>query len=153
MKTDFNYRKTLENAFAPERAHNDDMGFDLRTPEPFTLFSQQIKTIDLGVSIQFNDLSYLEHPKHEWLMVGSFLKGKSGLASRGLIVLGGVVDGGYTGPIKAVLFNAHSAQISFSRGDKICQLVPILTVRGSAVEVTEVEKRDRGSSGFGSTGR
>ena len=138
--------KLDDGAFMPERAHESDAGYDIRTPEDFTLEKSPYTgvnyvTIDTGV--------HVEIPKG---YVG-LLKSKSGLNVRDDIIGEGVIDAGYTGSIKVKLYNLGDKTKEFKRGDKIIQLVivPIITPELEVVE--ELEDTDRGDNGFGSTGR
>ena len=79
-------------AFMPERAHELDARYDLRTPETFFIEPGACATIDTGV--------HIEIPKG---YVG-FLKSKSGLNVKYGITGEGVIDSGYTGSIKAKLY-------------------------------------------------
>ena len=132
-----------EGAFAPEKAHEDDAGYDIRTPFGFLLDKKA--TIDTGVHV-------LIPPGY----VG-MLKAKSGLNVNFDIVGEGVVDAGYTGSIKVKLYDLdytdQKSAYYFERGDKIIQLVIMPIPRTSMKQVKRFEKTDRGNNGFGSTGR
>jgi dUTP pyrophosphatase len=133
--------KLDKGAYMPERAHELDAGFDLRTPTREVLHPHSSIVIDTGVHVE--------------LPVGSvgMLKSKSGLNVHHNITGEGVLDCGYTGSIVAKLYNHGNAPYVFQRGDKIIQLVimPILAPELELVE--ELEETERGSSGFGSSGR
>lgn len=130
-----------EVAFAPERAHSTDAGADLRTPVAFSVPPYGSAVVDTGVHIE------LPHGT-----VG-MLKSKSGLNVRRSIVTEGVIDEGYTGSIVCKLYNHSGERVAFQRGDKIAQLV-VLPVRYVDFErVDELGETERGSNGFGSTGR
>ena len=81
---------------------------------------------------------------------------RSGLAAKhGVTVLNapGTIDADYRGEIKVILINHGAEDFAIRRGDRIAQMVvaPV-----SAVEFSERETLDateRGSAGFGSTGR
>lgn len=127
-------------AFPPERAHATDAGLDLKTPESFWLFANSYKVIDTGV--------HVELPPGTVGLITS----KSGLMARG-VTCRGTIDEGYTGSIRAVLFNHGNEGIPFEAGQKVCQLV-ILPVTIPEVEfVDELEETERGENGFGSTGK
>lgn len=84
------------------------------------------------------------------------LKSKSGLNVNNGIVSEGVIDSGYTGSIVVKLYNHGGYDYKVKAGDKISQLVilPILTPELEPVDsVEEFGKSERGSDGFGSTGR
>ena len=86
------------------------------------------------------------------------IRPKSGLALKlGLTVLNtpGTVDQGYNGEIKVILFNASQEPIVVSKGMKIAQAVICPVVSGkwvNFINVNEIGNKDRGESGFGSTG-
>jgi dUTP pyrophosphatase len=81
---------------------------------------------------------------------------RSGLAAKhGITVLNspGTIDADYRGEVKVILINHGSEPFEIRRGDRIAQMVvaPV-----SAVGFTEretLDETDRGSEGFGSTGR
>jgi dUTP pyrophosphatase len=86
------------------------------------------------------------------------IRPKSGLAlNQGLTVLNtpGTVDEGYTGEIKVIVFNTNNHSYTIPVGMKIAQAVLSPVASGkfvNIVEVDDVEKKDRGNNGFGSTG-
>jgi dUTP pyrophosphatase len=81
------------------------------------------------------------------------LKPRSGLAARhGLDVLAGVIDSDYTGEIKVSLINHGEDQVEIKKGDRIAQII-IQKYKSDWMEVSEFDDTDRGSGGFGSTGK
>lgn len=80
---------------------------------------------------------------------------RSGLAhNHGIDVLAGVVDSGYRGEIKVILYNTdkdHDFQIR--QGDKIAQMIIERHYNFELVEVEDLSPTPRGEGGFGSTGR
>ena len=130
-----------ENAYMPKRAYDTDAGYDLRTPYRFVLKQHESITVDTGVHIDI-PVGY-----------AGFLKAKSGLNVKHDITGTGVVDASYTGSIKAKLYNhGHVAHV-FNKGDKIIQIV-ILPVYTPDLELVDhLDPTERGSNGFGSTGR
>ena len=133
--------KLDKDAFMPERAHKQDAGYDLRTPLRFVLHPHSSATIDTGVHVQIPE-GYV-----------GFLKAKSGLNVEHDITGTGVIDSGYTGSIRVKLYNNGDIPHVFEVGDKLIQLVilPILTPELELVN--DLEETERGSDGFGSTGR
>ncbi len=134
-------RVKLRNGYMPTRAHADDAGLDLYSPETVTIPPRSAVTIDTGVCIEL--------PKNTVGMV----KSKSGLNVKHGIQSEGVIDVGYTGSIRVKLYNHSGQGYQVNRGDKISQLVilPILTPDIELVD--ELGETERGSGGFGSTGR
>ena len=78
---------------------------------------------------------------------------KSGLMANEGITCRGTIDAGYTGSIKAVLFNHSQKDYIVEKGQKITQLViqPIITPEPELVD--SLDDTERGEGGFGSTGK
>lgn len=131
-----------KGAYIPTKAHKDDAGFDLRTPVDVLVPARGSATIDTGV--------HIELPKK----TTGFLKSKSGLNMKYGIVSEGVIDVGYTGSIRANLYNHSDTEYMFLKGDKITQLVILPIVSPKKLKVVgKLKERDRGNNGFGSSGR
>lgn len=129
------------NAYMPEKAHNVDAGFDLRTPIDITVEGGNHAIIDTGVHIEIPE-GYV-----------GMLKSKSGLNVKYNLVGEGVIDAGYTGSIRVKLYNHGRESYKFRKGDKITQIV-ILPIPDVELELTNSFKEtERGDNGFGSTGK
>ena len=101
-----------DGAYLPEKAHEPDAGYDLRTHIPVKIPAGGSATIDTGIHIAIPE--------------GFFgkLESKSGLNVKHHIVsLGGVIDAGYTGSIVVKLYNLGKQDYIFQKGDKIVQMI------------------------------
>lgn len=81
---------------------------------------------------------------------------RSGLALKhGITCLNtpGTIDADYRGEIKVILANLGTEAFEVRRGERIAQLVPAAVTAAAMVEVDALDETDRGSGGFGSTGR
>ena len=81
---------------------------------------------------------------------------RSGLALRhGITCLNtpGTIDSDYRGEVKIILANLGQEAFHVVRGERIAQLVPAPVFRASFVEEAALGETERGSGGFGSTGR
>ena len=81
---------------------------------------------------------------------------RSGLAAKhGVTVLNspGTIDADYRGEIGVLLINHGAAPFTIRRGERIAQMVIASVVRAELVPVISLSATDRGSGGFGSTGR
>jgi dUTP pyrophosphatase len=81
---------------------------------------------------------------------------RSGLAAKhGVTVLNspGTVDADYRGEISVILINHGEAPFTIRRGERIAQMVIAAVVRAELVPTTALSETERGSGGFGSTGR
>ena len=132
-----------EGAYVPESAHEEDAGYDLRTPKDVTISAGGCGTIDTGV--------HIEIPRG---YVG-FLKSKSGLNVRNYLTGEGVIDSGYTGSVVVRLYHniPDGEDKHFKKGDKIIQIVLLPIFKPEFEVVDELEATERGNGGFGSTGR
>ena len=133
--------KLSKGAYMPTRAHAADAGLDLYSPIEVNVPPKGHATIDTGV--------HVELPQGTVGMV----KSKSGLNVKHGIQSEGVIDVGYTGSIMVKLYNHSNRGYIVEKGDKISQLVilPILTPDLELVD--ELDETERGTGGFGSTGR
>jgi dUTP pyrophosphatase len=81
---------------------------------------------------------------------------RSGLAAKhGVTVLNspGTIDADYRGEIQVILINHGAEPFIIRRGERIAQMVIAPVVQGTLVPVASLSETDRGSGGFGSTGR
>ncbi len=81
---------------------------------------------------------------------------RSGLAARhGVTVLNtpGTVDSDYRGEVQVILANFGDGPFTLRRGERIAQAVLAPVTRGVYEDAAEISQTERGSGGFGSTGR
>ena len=128
-------------AFVPIRMHPTDAGLDIRAMRDGIVRAGQSAIFHTGVHVQLP-------PDTAGLFVS-----KSGLMMKHDITATGLVDEGYDGEIMVKLFNHGSNDYNVKAGDKIGQLV-IMPVFYEPIQVVDsIVGGERGSSGFGSTGR
>ena len=121
-------------------------GMDVRAnlTEPVILAPNQRKAVSTGL--------FLELPENYEIQV----RPRSGLALKnGISVLNspGTIDSDYRGEIAVILINHSNEDFVIKDGDRIAQIVltKFETIEWS--EVNSINSTDRGSGGFGSTGR
>ena len=81
---------------------------------------------------------------------------RSGLALKhGITVLNtpGTIDADYRGEVGVILINHGRESFVVSRGDRIAQMIIAPFVQANFHEVSELSETERGSGGFGSSGR
>ena len=139
------FKRLHPDARLPARAHDDDAGFDLHAVEHAVLPPGGRAAVGCGFALALP-------PTMAALVVP-----RSGLALReGLTVANapGLIDAGYRGEIKAILVNLDPTETrSVAPGDRIAQLVLVELPAVAFEEVDELPASERGSGGFGSTGR
>ena len=77
---------------------------------------------------------------------------RSGLASKGLICVGGVLDEDYTGEVIVIMLNTTDNYLSINNGDRIAQMAIRPYYQGEFEEVDKLDETERGLAGLGSTG-
>ena len=133
--------KLDDGAYLPERAHGTDAGADIRTPEKVELRPRGCAIVRTGVHVQLPPCT-----------VG-MLKSKSGINVKRGVVGEGVIDEGYDGEIVVKLYNMSDSPVVFRKGDKVIQLVVMPVCYPEYEQASEILGGERGSDGFGSTGR
>lgn len=127
----------------PTRAHSGDAGYDLRAAETWVLDAGERALFPTGTKVSMPDnMVGLIHPR-------------SGLAlNEGVTVLNapGTIDSNYRGDIGVILINLSGGPVKISRGERIAQLV-FQRVEHPALVADDLDVTDRGTAGFGSTGR
>lgn len=136
-------KKIDKYATLPKYAHSGDAGMDIQTVSGFSLEPGEQTLVSTGIAVAIPEG-----------FVG-LITPRSGLASRaGITVVNapGVVDSGYRGEVKVALINHGKWPMTFSRGDRVAQMlvVPVETV--NIVESENLDETARGEGGFGSTG-
>lgn len=128
-------------AYMPTRAHEADAGLDLYAMECFSIPPCDRHTFDTGVHVAIPE-GYV-----------GMLTSKSGLMAKEGITSRGTIDSGYVGSIQAVLFNHSHKYAVIKRGQKISQLVILPIVTPELKQVDSLEETERGTGGFGSSGK
>ena len=84
------------------------------------------------------------------------IRPRSGLALKHGISLPntpGTIDSDYRGPLAVILINLGQEPVTIAHGDRIAQIVVAPVVQAAFEEVAALSETERGSGGFGSTGR
>lgn len=131
-------------ATAPTRATEGSAGYDLNANKTAALIPGERALVGTGVSLQLPaDLAASVRPR-------------SGLAAKhGVTVLNtpGLIDPDYRGEIKVILYNAGNKPFWVNRGDRIAQLTFEHIITPELEQVQTLDETDRGTGGFGSTGK
>ena len=78
---------------------------------------------------------------------------RSGLASKGLIPLGGILDEDYTGEVIVIMLNTTDDYLYINNGDRIAQMAIRSYYQGEFELVDKLDETERGDGAFGSTGK
>ena len=126
----------------PSYAHPGDAGLDLYAAEPAEVTRETV-LIPTGVAVAVPD-------GHVGLICPL-----SGLSEYGVTVANapGVVDAGYRGEVMVRLTTTSVFPYQVHRGDRIAQLLIVPVARPEVTVVDRLDDTERGTGGFGSTGR
>lgn len=135
-------KKHHESAKLPFRSNSTDAGADLYSIEEIRISPLSRVIVGTGISIEIPDNTYAR------------IAPRSGLAAKyGIDVLAGVVDSGYRGEIKVVLYNTDKEKMfKVNIGDRIAQLIIESCQITEIIEVNNINDTTRSNNGFGSSG-
>ncbi|HES76560.1 MAG TPA: dUTP diphosphatase [bacterium] len=131
----------------PEYATQGSAGLDLRAcmDAAITLEPSQTTLIPTGIAIHIGDPG-----------LAAVILPRSGLGHKHGIVLGnlvGLIDSDYQGQLFVSVWNRGHAPFTIDIGERMAQLVFVPVVQAHFEVVEEFHASDRGTGGFGSTGR
>ena len=137
-------KKLNEKALIPAYQTKEAAGFDLHSVENVTINPGERKLIGTGLAFEIQYGYEVQ------------IRPRSGLAFKhGITVLNtpGTIDSDYRGEIKVLLINLGDKKFEIKEGERIAQAVVAPVVQAEIIEVDELNETDRGSGGFGSTGK
>ena len=146
MDKKINIKILREGVCPPAYATEGSAAADLRSAEDGRVVIEPGKRamIHTGIAISLGSSEYV-----------ALVFARSGLAVKHGICLAngvGVIDSDYTGEIIVGLLNTSDKPFTVEPGDRVAQLGIFPVCKGIFVPVDELEKTERGSGGFGSTG-
>ena len=146
-------KKLHNDAIVPKYQTSGSSGFDLHSIEDINIEPRMTALIKTGFCMSIPEGYEMQiRPRS-----GLSLKSKLRIANSP-----GTVDSDYTGEIAIIIDNIKSEDytnpsgldiIKIKKGDRIAQGVIVPIIRAIFEEVNELPKTDRGTSGFGSTGK
>ena len=150
------FKKLDPRAIMPRYAHVGDAGMDVFALDDVTLPLNAPTMVHTGIAAEIPEGYEIQ------------VRARSGLATKGVTVWNapGTVDSKYRGEICVILMfisnrlvvtsdneDPHVNSYQIQSGDRIAQLVLAPVTEAEPYEVQELSTTDRGTGGFGSTGR
>jgi len=131
------------NATIPTRGSAHSAGLDLSCAEERIIPAGRcgVVTTDLGVELPLGTYGWVTS--------------RSGLAAKGIVVQGGIIDSDYRGDIRIILYNQTDTDFVVRKYDRVAQMIvqsfkfPLAIF---SADPKEMGKTQRGTNGFGSTG-
>ena len=136
-----------DNIPLPHYATDGSAGLDLRAmvKAPLTLAPGETQLLPTGMAIYISDPGY----------AGMILP-RSGLGHKHGIVLGnlvGLIDSDYQGELMVSCWNRGQQPFTIEPGERIAQLVIVPVMQVQLEQVETFTSTERGSGGFGHSGR
>ncbi len=147
MKMDVKILDTRLRDQPPHYATTGSAGLDLRAciEAPMMLLPGETQLIPTGLAIHLADPGY-----------AAMILPRSGLGHKHGIVLGnlvGLIDSDYQGQLMVSAWNRGQQAFELVPMERLAQLVIVPVVQAELSVVEDFETSQRGSGGFGSTGR
>ncbi|ASZ84992.1 012L [Cherax quadricarinatus iridovirus] len=135
-------KKLHPDAILPKKGSEHAAGYDLNAYcEETVIESFTRKLIKTGLVIELPENCY------------GRVAPRSGLSLKGIDIGAGVIDIDYRGEVGIILCNNSKSDFTVNKGDRIAQLVCEQIFYPHIEEIREVTETNRGSGGFGSTGK
>jgi len=136
-----------ESIELPDYATTGSAGLDLRAclDENITLAPGETVLIPTGLAIHIDDPS-----------LAAVILPRSGLGHKHGIVLGnlvGLIDSDYQGQLFVSCWNRGQTEFEIVIGERIAQMIFVPVVQVAFEQVDEFSSSERGTGGFGHTGR
>lgn len=133
--------KLAEGAVLPKRGSEGASGYDLVAMDDHWIDRGASVIIPTGVSLEL------------YAGMEAQVRPRSSMSRRGIMIPLGTIDSDYRGEIGVVAFNASSGTLHIAKGDRIAQLVFAQVFHPTFELADELSTTERGSGGWGSTGR
>ena len=132
-----------DGALLGGRATEGSVGYDLRSIDSVSIDPWKRVKIPIGLAVSMPHGVY------------GRISPRSSLALKGIDIGGGVIDQDYRGEISVILINNSDDAYVVSPGDKIAQLIfeVVATPKILVVDDGDLDATERGSGGFGSSGK
>lgn len=141
-----NIKKLNPAAIIPTSGSKLSAGYDLYAclDSPVTIRAHKTEKIGTGLSVEIPE-GYFGA-----IFARSGLASKSGIRPANCV---GVCDSDYRGEYIVPLHNDTDDDYTVCHGDRIAQMIVLPYLSVEFIETGELSETDRGSSGFGSTGK
>ena len=132
--------KLLDPECKPFRKYDSDAGYDLKCRKGFKLGPHSTLIVPSGIKIQLEKGTYAD------------IKPRSSIFKQG-VAISGVIDSDYIGEIGIMVHNMTEEVKLFGKYERLAQMI-IKEFRNEPLEIVdELDQTERGTGGFGSTGK
>ena len=140
------FAKLHEDAYAPTRGSKFASGWDLYALEETVVSKEKSSKIRTGIALAIPE---------GW---EGQLRSRSSLGAKGMIMPNGIgtIDADYRGELLVLsVWIGEGDSITIQKGERVAQLViaPVPETKFTEMNVEDLPTTERGSGGFGSSGR
>jgi dUTP pyrophosphatase len=137
------FKKLDNRAVLPTKNKDSDTGYDVYSIDDFVIPANGSATVKCGLQVAYITPGY-------WFSVRS----RSGLAFKSDIVgFDGTIDNEYRGELGIKLFNFSNKDYTIKWGERVIQIAIHKNIESEIEFTEEIDRTERGSNGFGSSGR
>lgn len=142
------FKKLDPNARIPEKAHEDDFGYDVWAVSEEEI-APNVWKYRLGFAIDMDNSEYYQ----DITTVSMRIASRSSIYKTGMKLANEpIIDINYRGEISLIFYHLFINMPRYRAGDKIAQMYVAVTEKNLDFEVVdELSQTDRGEGGFGST--
>ena len=133
--------KIFEGGRKPAYQRDGDCCLDCYAREEKTVFLHQRVQIPLGFALELPE-------EYE-----AQIRPRSGLSKKGVEVSLGTCDENFRGELQATVYNNSNEDFKVDVGDRVCQLAIRKAPKINLIVVDELSETNRGTNGWGSSGK
>lgn len=133
-----------EHAVLPQRRYSGDAGIDLVVSSATRVPARSWRDVPNGVAVELPEGTF------GWIVGRSSTR-----RDKGLFVHTGIIDEGYRGELFSMVENTTDEAVTIEQGERVAQLIIVQNTTRSydPILVQTLNPSERGTNGFGSTGR
>ena len=135
------YKKLNPEATCFGYSREGDACLDMYSIEKITIPAHESVIIHTGIAVEIPE-------GYEGIV-----RGRSGLASKGIITHVGTIDSTYRGDVGIVLYNSTDFYYTVEKFDRVGQFSIHPITKLNLIESNELSETIRGESGYGSSGK
>ena len=131
--------EVTQDSTVPEKGTPNSACYDITTQKNEVIPAHGIAMVPLNLKMQIPTGFFM------------LLLSRSGLATKGITTIAGVVDSDYRGPVYAILANSADKDFSLKKGQRCTQGLFLPTQYAEFKKVDKLQETQRNDAGFGST--
>ena len=146
-------KKLSENAVIPFKKHDDDFCYDLVATSCEEI-APNVYKYGTGLAFEIVDDKYKELNRED-LNYALTIRPRSSICKTGMVLSNseGTIDFSYRGEVSAVFYHVMPDMPRYNVGDRIAQLHLDIAYKIEFEEAGELSSTERGTDGYGSTGK